>query len=118
MKRRMEEAEQQYRCKKWSEKYASAKWQYAFHLLDQSPQKWARWIIAYSHRANEDEESPYIPHRYPGRPRLRWDDIIQDYCTQKWPERSDETWFTILSTISAASHEEDFGVYYKSASNI
>jgi hypothetical protein len=51
--------------------------------------------------------STYIPGRSVGRPRLKWDDYIQDFCSDIDPHHSGRHWTDILSDLHTANYEDD-----------
>ena len=108
MKKRLETSQSYYYCVPWAEKYARAQWRFINHLKMQSKDHWSRKLSSFSFASVEDPISEYIPYRGVGRPRLRWDDHIRNFCASYWPQFANMHWMNILETINITQYEDAF----------
>ena len=81
MKARVSHALQYHAIPTWSHRFHKNRWGYASHVIfnvkNRLPYLLAEWIPLHDPAADE------VPHRRPGRPRLRWDDDLHDFCAAK-----------------------------------
>ena len=78
MKNRISDALSRYKVDDWQDKLLRHRWKYAMHIVQNSKMKWSyelsRWI------PGRDASAVCQPHRLRGRPALRWDDQLHDFC--------------------------------------
>ena len=85
MKGRLATADAIYPIASWQECFHRQRWRYAVHVAKDSKSKWVYKLSQYSPDCIIDEAIQ--PHRNPGRPFLRWDDSLHDYCGYEWSMR-------------------------------
>ena len=85
MKGRLEKADAIYPIASWQECFHRQRWRYAVHVAKDSKSKWMYKLSQYCPDSIVDEEVK--AHRNPGRPFLRWDDSLHDYCGYEWSMR-------------------------------
>ena len=107
MNQRLEHAQQLFLCQPWSERYARNQWRYVGHLLKQEVSSWAK-VMASVASPIHDPFGEYVPHRSQGRPRLRWDNHIQQFCLMKWPLEVEKHWLDILEYVDATQFENEY----------
>ena len=90
----------------WSERCIREKWRLASHIARSEKNSWSKSMVLYTAATINDEQSPFIPHRYPGRPHTRWDDQLRLFCRDAFPEY--DHWTTMLQNIDTKFHEEVF----------
>ena len=108
MKKRLEDAERLYFCVPWSEKFARLQWRYAIHISELSSESWASKISQFSYGDQNDEFAEYLRNRNPGRPNMRWDDYLYNFCTSIWQEFNHLHWTSILKLVNASNYEDSF----------
>ena len=78
MKKRISDALSHHKIDDWQDKMLRHRWKYAIHVVQNSKMKWpyelSRWI------PGRDASAERQPHRLRGRPALRWDDQLHDFC--------------------------------------
>ena len=73
----------------------------------QSEEKWSSIMAAYIHEDKSENPDDYIPHRQPGRPRLKWDDRLQAFCNQRWPDQCSIPWYITLKGRNIKAFEAE-----------
>ena len=104
----LDNARNLYDWKDWSYRFARDQWRFAVHLActDISMQKMA--MLQHTWHEVHDPEGLYVPRRFIGRPRIKWDDRLDAFFLQHFPSRSSEHWSDIIKTVGAVRLEEDF----------
>ena len=65
-------------------------------------------ILSYTSSPKFDPSGDYEPHRYPGRPRRKWDDYLKEYFQCHFIHRAEEHWTNIMRSEACMSLENDF----------
>lgn len=108
MNDRLEAAQSRYYCIPWSEKFARAQWKFAIHLQSICEEAWASKMRTFSYPQIHDVAAEYLPNRELGRPCMRWDDYLKNFCKQMWPEFMNEHWSITLKRVNAIEYEDSF----------
>ena len=65
-------------------------------------------MMIYSPNKIHDPASEFEPHRDPGRPHTRWDDLLQNFYSWRWPEFENEHWSETMNRVNAIKFEDEF----------
>ena len=78
MRGRVENARTLYNWTSWSHRCARDQWRFAVHLTATiSPMMSA--MLRYTSTERHDSEGLYIPRRFVGRPKMKWDYYLQSF---------------------------------------
>ena len=80
MKLRVNRALKQYPLKSWSIRLARYQWKMILRIKGVADDSWIKTSSMWEPNMIDDSFSEYVPHRERGRPSLRWDDIVNDFC--------------------------------------
>ena len=108
MRDRLESARGLYAWHSWSYRFFRDQWRFAIHLTKERASTTAKWMLTYNSSPKSDDEGIYIPHRDVGRPRTKWDDHLKVFFAHYFPERVNEHWSKILSSVERVSLEQVF----------
>ena len=111
MKTRLEWGQTLFYCEPWTIRFARIQWRYIQHLIGAYPLLWARIMCKFNIYPTDDPQSEFLPHRYPGHPRMRWDDHIRSFCNKIWPELRGRHWFDILCHHDLSKYEDEYVLY-------
>ena len=98
MNRRLEHGQRLYHCQAWSLVFAKAQWRYALHITNGAMTAWAHRISKFNVQPRLDPQSPHIPQRARGRPQIRWDDHIKNFCKHQLGMPAHMHWVDYLSS--------------------
>ena len=82
MNLRVKRACAEYPIKSWEETYHRNRWRYASHMVQNMKMRWPLLLSQWDPSLKLDDD--VAPYRKPGRPYLRWDDSLHDYCGYEW----------------------------------
>ena len=108
MKIRFETRQRLYYCVPWSIIFAKNQWKYINHIIQSHPFAWVRRMAKFNLNSHDDINSDFLSYRIRGRPRIRWDDHVAQFCKSRWPENSNVHWIDILENIAMADFENEF----------
>ena len=79
---RVENACVQYPIASWETSFHRHRWRYAVHVIQNKKMRWPLLLSQWDPGVKLDDDT--FPYRKPGRPFLRWDDSLHDYCCYEW----------------------------------
>ena len=68
-------------------------------------------MCKFNFNPHDDSIADYLPFRTAGRPCLRWDDHIHQYCWKRWPHLYHVHWFDILKDVNFKDYEDDYVLF-------
>ena len=74
MKIKVQNAMRQYFVKPWDERIQSMRVKYFSRLAGMGDERWGKLSLDWEPKKVNDFSQDYVAHRFPGRPRLRWND--------------------------------------------
>ena len=107
MKIRIRNARSQYPFEDWSRRYACNLWRYGIHLTRKTSSHWERLLTLERQLMKNDESSPFVPYRSPGRPKRRWDDYFKHFFDRSFPNNNSH-WMYLLESSCSSQMETDF----------
>ena len=81
MKKRVSDALSHHRMDDWQDKMFRHRWKYAIHVIQNSKMKWPYELCPWI--SGGDASAEHQSHRLRGRPALRWDDQLFDFCGEQ-----------------------------------
>ena len=97
-------------CPPWSHVYSRAQWRFADHVAHAHPLLWSRQLSKFCVDPIDDPVSEFEINCARGRPRLRWDDGLNNFCKNQWPGWRPH-WTEAMVSIRAKDREDDFVVF-------
>ena len=73
-----------------------------------SPHLWVFCLLDYNIRVKIDPHSVDLPHRGPGRPRMRWDDVVQKFCEEILDINQDHYWSDMSQAVEMNNLEDHY----------
>ena len=90
-------------------KLLKTRWQYAQHAISLSPSSWVQLIIKWNPQECIDDYAEYQSSRGIGRPRLRWDDDLQNFAQDYF---NLDSWLDIpIELMNVSSIIDDYVKY-------
>ena len=80
MKHRVEYGLSKYRIKAWNERLAIYLWKFALRVKAAPDSSWMSQSSNWAPNLIEDASSEYVANRCRGRPNLRWDSAVDQFC--------------------------------------
>ena len=80
MKYRVNQALQQYPVAWWTRRLATYLWKFAIRVKTSLPECWIAQSCEWEPNLIEDAFCEFSPYRDVGRPRLKWDDVLNRFC--------------------------------------
>ena len=108
MNERLARADRLYHCELWSMAYARNQWRYAEHILYGIRSSSTRTICKYTYNMISDAHVQHQPHRDRGRPNMKWDDRLHEFCKSRWPDEANKHWYDVLREKPTHHYEEEF----------
>ena len=107
MRDRVENARTLYNWTSWSHRFARDQWRFAMHLTATiSPMM--STMLRYTSTERHDSEGLYIPRRFVGRPKMKWDYYLQSFFQHSFPDRSSEHWSCVIRDVNCVELERSF----------
>ena len=82
MNDRVKKACDQHPIGSWEVSFHRHRWRYALHVVQNGKMRWPLLLSQWDPAVRLDDDT--FPYRKPGRPFLRWDDSLHDYCGYEW----------------------------------
>ena len=101
MKHRVNQALHQYPVVWWTRRLATYLWKFAVRVKKPPPDCWINQSCGWEPNLIEDAACEYSPYRDVGRPRLKWDDILNRFRICLNLEKLEETRKDHLICISS-----------------
>ena len=91
MKQRLATAMDLHYVEPWEHYILRQQWRYAVHAAFSEKSDWPVRLANWNPLLVDDVSSPYIAYRSQGRPRIRWDDRLNEFCDvhldcDRWPD--------------------------------
>ena len=80
MKERVNRGLQKYPMKWWTRRLGTYLWKFAVRVKLSLPDQWITQSSEWEPNMIEDASCEYSTYREVGRPRLKWDDILNRFC--------------------------------------
>ena len=91
----------------WRNRFASYVWKYILRIKSAPEEAWINQASMWEPSECDDSFYEYFPHRSVGRPKLRWDVVVCNFCRLHF----DETWQNLpIEVLHACS--DDFIAYF------
>ena len=65
-------------------------------------------MLRYTSNERHDPEGLYIPRRFVGRPKMKWDYYLKSFFQHSFPDRSSEHWSCVIRDVSCVDLERSF----------
>ena len=105
MRNRVENALQQYAVMPWKKRIGKYLWKFILRVKGAPNEAWIHQSSTWAPNEINDDASEYVPYRCRGRPLLKWDTVVNHFCTMHHNESWQNLSINILSRPTEAFEE-------------
>ena len=102
MKDRVSCALQQYPVMPWKKRIGKALWKFILRVKTAPENSWIQQSSMWAPNEMNDDASDFLPYRCRGRPCLKWDSVVREFCLLHYGESWQKLSIDILSRCTEA----------------